>query len=290
MEDAADPDPPAAALQRVDASARLAVRRRADGVSALAQLEQRGGAKLLAPRRTSAEAAAGAPFEAIALNTAGGLTGGDRFALAFEVGAGAALSAAPQAAERVYRAAGGTATATLRLDVADGGRAEWLGQETILFDGGRLSRRIEVDLAPTAELLLVETLVFGRGAMGETVHDGRLRDVWRVRRAGRLAFAEALAIDAPIDAALERPALGGGARAIATILVAGPDPERRLIEIRPLLEKINVNQKMLDAAASLTNDLLVLRACAVDPARLRDAVTAIATALRGVPPPRVWRC
>ena len=69
------------------------------------------------------------------------------------------------------------------------GAAEWLPQETILFDRCAMDRRLEVELAEDAWFLGVETLVFGRAAMGETVEHAWLRDVIRVRRGGRLVVA-----------------------------------------------------------------------------------------------------
>ena len=40
------------------------------------------------------------------------------------------------------------------------------------------------------ELLAVESIVLGRTAMGETAHDVVLTDAWRIRRGGRLVFAD----------------------------------------------------------------------------------------------------
>jgi hypothetical protein len=60
-----------------------------------------------------------------------------------------------------------------------------LPQETILFDGAKLSRTLSINLAEDAGLLAVEALVLGRRAFGERVRSGSLHDHWRVRRAGR---------------------------------------------------------------------------------------------------------
>ena len=148
------------------------------GPKGLIGLRQQGSAKCFLPR-THAEATA------VFLNTAGGLTGGDRFAYAAEARAGARLTATTQAAERVYRAQPGeTARVSGRVTLGAGARLDWLPQETILFDGGALDRRLEVDMAEDARLLAVEPLVLGRAAMGETVHEARFRDAWRLRRGG----------------------------------------------------------------------------------------------------------
>ena len=104
------------------------------------------------------------------------------------------------------RAAG--ATIDVKLRVGAGAQLAWLPQETILFDRARLHRRIDVDLAGDASLLMAEAVVFGRSAMGETVRAGRICiDRWRVRRDGRLVFAETVRLDGAIADKLAKPAV-----------------------------------------------------------------------------------
>lgn len=160
------------------------------GASRLSDLRQQGSLRALFPRGT------GPAVEAVLLNTAGGLTGGDVMSVAAHAAPGTRLRLSTQAAERIYRAIEGTqARAEVRLQAEGDGRIDWLPQETILFDGARLDRRLLADLAPEATCLLVEPLVFGRLAHGEEVRTGRLRDRWEVRRGGRLVFADALTFD-----------------------------------------------------------------------------------------------
>ena len=87
----------------------------------------------------------GAPakeLEAVIINTAGGIAGGDRFDLDVEVGAQARLSVSGAAAEKIYRTLGPDSTVDVKLDVAAGATLAWLPQETILFGRARLSRRM----------------------------------------------------------------------------------------------------------------------------------------------------
>src|SRR5690606_13277635 len=108
------------------------------------------------------------------------------------------------------RSAGGDAEVLTRAKLAERTRLDWLPQETILFDGGRLSRRFEAEVAEGAELLVVEALVLGREAMGETVKSGLFRDRWRIRQNGRLLFADDLRLGGDIAVvAAEKAALGG---------------------------------------------------------------------------------
>lgn len=270
-----------ARLQRATGRGRIAARAGAR----LAALEQSGCVKIRRPRRPEAPGA----LEAVLLNTAGGLTGGDVVEASIEAEAGAWLAVAPQTAERVYRAASGAARFTLRLRAAAGARVEWLGQETILFDGGRLERRIEIDLAEDARMTLLEPLILGRRAMGEVVRRGSLRERWRLRRGGRLIFAEATALEAPIDALIARPAAAAGKTAMATLLYAGPDAAERLEPVRAALAAAGRDEKTLEAGASLADDrLVVARMLAADGRALRRAAHAAAGAARRAPPPRVW--
>ncbi len=111
----------------------------------------------------------------------------------------------------------------MTLSAEPGATLRWLPQETILFDRARLHRGIEVDLSEGASLLLAEAVIFGRTAMGESVRSGELIDRWRIRRDGRLVFAETLRLGGDIGALLARPAAGNGAVALATVLLAPGD-------------------------------------------------------------------
>ena len=75
----------------------------------------------------------------------------------------------------MYRTLGPDSAIEVKLDVACGrcARLASAGDE-ILFDRARLTRSIEVDLAPDAQLLLAEAIVFGRTGMGEAVKEGAL--------------------------------------------------------------------------------------------------------------------
>ena len=57
---------------------------------------------------------------------------------------------------------------------------------------------------------MAEAVVFGRSAMGEAVEQGAFTDRWRVRRDGRLIFAETVRLDGAIARMLARA--GGGRR------------------------------------------------------------------------------
>ena len=214
--------------QRVDARAALSVRQRMER-SRIERLFQEGAAKIRLPR------VSGDPLEAVLINTAGGLTGGDRIAWSVDVGDGASAVVTTQACERIYRSSGGTARAAVSLTAGAGARLAWLPQETILFDGSAFSRTISAGLAPGASALFVEAVLFGRLRMGEVLRRGLYRDRWRIRRGGKLVHAEEFAIGPEVADALEKAAVTGGRKAIATVLYIGDDADGFLAQARDVI-------------------------------------------------------
>ncbi|MFT4099339.1 MAG: urease accessory protein UreD [Rhodoblastus sp.] len=247
------------------------------GRTRIARLYETGGLRLRFPK-------AQAVCEGVAVNTAGGIVGGDVGQLAFEAAAGAEVMLTTQSAEKIYRSDGALARMETALRLEQGASLDWLPQETILFDEARLARSLEVDMAADARLLVCESAVFGRLAMGESLLTGAFRDRWRVRRAGRLIFAEDLRLEDAPARLLDRPAIGGGARAAATLLHVAPDAESRLETCRAALSKFDC-----DAGASAFNGLLVARLVSPSPEILRAAIVALFSCLLGRAPPRVWQ-
>jgi urease accessory protein len=166
------------------------------------------------------------------------------------------------------------------LRVEPGASLEWLPQETILFEKSRLERSFDIDVAPTGRLLAVEAVILGRQAMGETGIRAEMRDRWRVRRGGRLVFADNLKLD-DIPATHPRLGLLGGACAFASILLVAEDAESRLDAVRAVLGP--------DSGASAVDGKLFCRILAPDGMALRRVLTPAMAALRGgKPSPRLW--
>ena len=220
--------------------------------------------------------------EAIIINTAGGIAGGDQFDFDIAVDAGARLTVSGAAAEKIYRTHGPDSEISVRLDVKAGAALRWLPQETILFDRTRVSRQIDVDLADGASIVLAEAIIFGRSAMGEAVNDGKMFDRWRVRRNGRLLFAETLNLDGAIAQKLSEKAVADGGVAIATLLVIpGDDTVSSLV--RALQERF-----ASEVGVSAWNGIAVIRFCARDGACLRRDLTMVLGALDLGTVPRLW--
>jgi urease accessory protein len=266
-------------LQRATGELVVTVKRR-DGASAIDRLRQSGCLKARFPRPVVT-----GWLDITTINSSGGVVGGDRLDLTIAVGAKARMTAAAQAAERFYRAPQDSAPAQVRtvVSVGEHAAAEWLPQETILFDRCALDRRLRINVASTGWFLGLEMLVFGRAAMGERVRTTRLRDLIEVRRDGELQWHDAIRLEGEAEAVVERAAAAGGARAVATIVHVAPDAEARLDSVRGTLAE--------ESGATTWNGMLIARMLAPDSATLRRRVVAALAVLRdGRPLPRTWLC
>ena len=243
----------------------------------VATLYETGGLRLRFPK-------SGDLCEAVIVNTAGGIVGGDHARLSFEAGPGAAVALTTQSAEKIYRTDGALARADVSLALRPGATLDWLPQETILFDRAAFSRHLAADVAGDAQLVLCESVVFGRLAMGEQCAAGAFTDRWRISRDGKLVFAEDVKLDGAPSALLDRPAIGAGARALATLLIVAPDAEARLDACREALA-----EAACDAGASAFNGILVARVASPSPEILRKAILSLFSRLLDRAPPRVWR-
>ncbi|MDQ8727026.1 urease accessory protein UreD [Bradyrhizobium sp. LHD-71] len=221
-------------------------------------------------------------LSAVLVNTAGGIAGGDRFTVTIDANAATAVTLTTAAAEKVYRSHGPAAEVGVSLSVQTGARLAWLPQETILFDRARLSRRIDIDLHDDASLLLAEIVVFGRAAMAETMRDGVYRDRWRLRRDGRLIFAETVQLEGDIGVKLAHPAIGGGTVAVATVLIAPADQSvaDRVHELAATFAG--------EVGISAWNGFALARFCAKDAADLRGDVMRLLAQVNASALPRLW--
>lgn len=252
-----------------------------DGRTSIAQGYQGGCLKFRMPRIGAGEAPC-----AILLNTSGGLAGGDQLTQHVQWNAGTAAAVTTQAAEKVYRALDRPALVDTRIDIAGNAHAEWMPQETILFDKARLRRDMQVRMPADAGFLGLEAVVFGRAAMGETMASGLLDDRWRIWRDGRLVYADALRLEGPVDAMMQRSAIGAGARAMAVIIHVSSRAAALLGSVRDAM-----TGALGMAAASCWNGMLVTRLLARNGAVLRHDLLRVLAVLRGGRAmPRVWNC
>jgi urease accessory protein len=232
----------------------------------------------------------GAVMEAVVVNAAGGIAGGDR--LEFEVTAlgDAIVAVTSQAAEKIYRALDQPARVVTKLKGCDAAKLAWLPQETIIFDSARIRRQTEIDLGADAELMALEWLVLGRAAHGEEVVRGHIGERWLVRRDGRLVWADSLLIAEETFAHLRRRALLSDCKAIGTLLYVGPDLDRRLELLRDVAQSL-----LCHCAATMVNGLIIVRLAAAASSELRIALMCLLQHFGGADAspfrvPKMWSC
>lgn len=238
-----------------------------NGQTALETLYQEGCLRLVRP-----QTAPGAAPQAVLVNTAGGITGGDSLDIRATVGPGAGAVLTSQAAERIYRSNGGDGIVRTSLAVEAGGWLAWLPQETILFNGGRLDRETQLHVATGSRALACESIVFGRQARREAVREGLLRDSWRLLRNGKLAWADILHLENDLATILARPATADGAVALATVLFVAEDAADLLDTARDMTGASHIT-----AAATAMGGLLVARFAADSVLALRQELMPFLT-------------
>lgn len=257
--------PPKSRHQRVDGRAMVAF-----GARGIRDMMQVAPARLLFPDGREGDF----PL-AVTVTTCGGLTGGDRLALDIIVDPGVAATIVPQAAEKLYRALDEDEPTRIetRISIGAGATCEWLAQEAILFDRSKMRRTLEADMALDARMLAMEMLVLGRSAMGESYQSGLIHDSWRIRRGGRLVWADALHVEGDFASQGRAPFGFGDASAIATLVYAGPDAADYLDLARTLVEAPT-------GGATSFDGLLILRLTRNDAQALRKDVMRAAGILR----------
>lgn len=159
---------------------------------------------------------------AIVLHPPAGIAGGDQLQIAVDVGEGAGALLTTPGAGKWYRSAGPMAEQQVNIKVGAGGTAEWLPQESIVFDGALADMRTAVDLGPGARYVGVETLCFGRRASGESLLRGRLQLATDIRRGSRPLWRERGIIDggSPL---MTSPIGLAGFSVCSTVIAAGAD-------------------------------------------------------------------
>lgn len=272
-------------LQRADGCGRIVLSGSENGTR-IEEIFERSPTRILFPRTGSRLVE-----EAVLINTGGGVAGGDRLECSVTALPGASIAVTSQAAEKVYRALHEPARVATRLKARKSARLAWLPQETIVFNGARIHRTTEIELFSGAELLALEWLVLGRAARGEIVVGGGVVEAWRVKKEGRLIWADSFRIGEEIFVHLNRKALLSNFNSIATLVYFGPDLARTTESVRQILSSLEC-----DCAVTLVNGLIVARFAAKQGSDLRVALRSF---LQQFEPelssgpfrvPKMWSC
>lgn len=250
-----------------------------DGITRLRRRARTGCVRVFTPRVDMRDP------EVVLLNTAGGLTDGDQLQFTVHWSPAARATVTTPAAERVYRSLGDDARIDIRLVLEDEARGCWLPQETILFDGGRLRRVCQVEVHPSARFVALETLILGRAASGEQLESGRIHDTLRVRRGGRLVFADDLRMSGALQTLGRRQGVMRGCGVHAMLVCVAPEAEQRVAALQALLRAGGGL-----AGATAWDGVLVMRALAPDNLTMRRLVAAGLDTIGFGPLPHSWNC
>ena len=245
--------------------------------SRLKDLRQQGSYRAIFPRPPQGT------MEAVIINTAGGITGGDEFVTQITANDHAKISVTTQAAERIYRSPDFTlGSMQTRLYAKPNAQLYWLPQETILFEGSRLYRRLEAEVAEDSKFLMVEPLIFGREASGESLKSCHLDDSVCITTGKKPIYIDRVKLSGDITSILKRPAVANGGCAMASIILVDRRAKETLAGINALLPS--------SAGASLLADnILVVRLLCADSSALRNALLPILKHLTHNAIPKNWR-
>jgi urease accessory protein len=191
---------------------------------------------------------------AIIVHPPGGIVGGDRLAIAAEVGAGAHALLTTPGAGKWYRANGEVSRQTVKLVAEAGATLEWLPQETIFFDAAEVAMEHEVELAADAAYIGAEVLCFGRTASGERFASGSVGQRTSIRRGGKLLWFEQGRLQGE---AMESPLALDGQTVCATLIAAGDGMDAALLA--KLRESVGALALEGRSGATLMKQLLVAR-------------------------------
>jgi urease accessory protein len=241
------------------------------------KLYQAGCTKMMLPKTYSEMT------EAVMLNTAGGITGGDHLDISV-VAQDCALVVTSQTAERFYKSSTSPAKISIQLKAQESTKLHWLPQETILFDGAEIDRTIRLDMQSGSQCLIAESLVLGREAMGEVLQSCHFTDSWRLYRDGVLFHAEQLRLTGDVRDVLAASAGGNAARLLTTIIYAGADAEQAAERLKPI-----ISSSRSTSATSCWREKLVVRLVSADTPAGRTDIVKLLLALRQQPLPRVWQ-
>ncbi len=223
-------------------------------------------------------------------NIGGGIVAGDEFIVNVGLDSRTALTVATQAAEKVYRSSGPVAKVMIGMEVGSTARLKWIPQETILFDGIRLRRRISLNIQQGGSALAGEILYFGRSAKGELITHGLVHEEWRVRYAGKLLWADNLHLADDIVSQMNSAVGFNGSNALASLVYVSENAPAMLEFARSQLSSAECR-----AGATLLGKAMIVRWLGRDPAALRrsyvDFIVAFDSYWDSAPGslPQVWQ-
>lgn len=245
------------------------------GDSEIQELFQQGATKVLFPRHNNR-------LECIMINTSGGLTGGDEFSNIITCRDRSLLTLTTQGCERIYRSVDNTSAIVENNIILKGSSSIcWLPQETIVFDQGRINRKLKVELSSEAEALIVEPIIFGRLAMGEINISGHFDDMVQIKLENKIIFFDRTYLSGNISNILKRPAVADGFLATALLIY-------KSVKAKSFLETVRDQLNTKSGVSLISDDFLVMRLLAPTGYELRKMLVPIINEITNKNLPKTW--
>ncbi len=202
--------------------------------------------------------------ELIIINTAGGLTSGDVNVNLIKISDNIKINITTQSMEKIYKCNNFSANCYTNIIVGAHSYVSWLPLETIFFDGGNLRRRINIDLGNKSTFLGVETIIFGRQAMGEIIKKGNLDDAWQIFQNGKLLYSDFNRINGNIHRLLSNTLIMRGHNIFCNIVFVG----KKIKIYKKKISNYLANSRYF-AGVSLVNGVLLLKVLVKDISEIR---------------------
>ncbi len=109
----------------------------------------------------------------VLIHPPGGVAGGDELEVDIQVGEQAHALITTPGATRFYKTNGESALQRTRVTLAEGARLEWLPLENIAYSGCLAENRLEIELAPTAQMIGWDITTLGLRAADQPFERGQ---------------------------------------------------------------------------------------------------------------------
>ena len=242
----------------------------------IGKLYQEGSSRLFFPENFSKTK------ECVVINTAGGITGGDKFESSIEATEGSSIVVTTQASEKVYKSSHGSAEVETTFFASKNSKLLWLPQDTILFSESDLSRKIIIRIEDTSELLAFDQIVLGRSAMGENIQESNFHDMWTIYNGDRLIYFDQSGWKntVPLNCAGLK-----GIKSYASFYYVGS--KTKFYEEK--LKRMKQVYKNVYLGTSLRNGCLLARMFGSDAKSIKDRVINLLREIWQLDTPNVWK-
>jgi len=218
------------------------------------------------------------------LHPPGGVVAGDRLTIVAVAERGSHALITTPAAGKFYRSEGDSASQSVTMTIEENAVLEWLPQETIIYEGARLTSETTIKIDTGSRFIAWEVIVLGRPASGEGFELGEVLLNWRILLEDEPIYLERLRLDAQAFAAR----WGLSRHSSCGILFAYPASAEVLEIVR------NMIGDAPGRGVTCIDDLLICRALDHRADNLRDFFNEVWTAIREATVgrkacmPRIW--